>query len=144
MATTADRTMWSYLDRGELRAQQCARCGVLRFPPAASCDNCLSAEAEWIVLSTTGTVLSWVTYHRQYFANMPPPYTVVVAEVAEGVLITADLVGDETLLEIGHAVELRFDDAEFDDGGSSKLYRWAAVKRADATAAAGARGCGAV
>jgi uncharacterized protein len=132
MRTTADHTMWSYLDRGELRAQQCVRCGVFRFPPAASCDNCLSAEAEWIALSTTGTVLSWVTYHRQYFANMPPPYTVVVAEVAEGVIITADLAGDEKRLEIGHAVELRFDDAEFEDGGSSKLYRWTAVEGAGA------------
>jgi uncharacterized protein len=124
MATTADRTMWSYLDRGELRAQRCVKCGVFRFPPAASCDNCLSTEAEWVVLPTTGTVLSWVTYHRQYFANMPPPYTVVVAEVADGVIVAADLVGDAELLDIGRAVELRFDDAQFDDGGSSKLYRW--------------------
>jgi uncharacterized protein len=125
MATAADRAMWSYLDRGELRAQRCGKCGVVRFPPAAACDNCLSADTEWTALSTTGTVLSWVTYHRQYFASMPPPYTVVAAEVAEGVIITADLAGDAESLAIGREVELRFDDAEFDDGGSSKLYRWA-------------------
>ncbi len=83
---------WEYVQRHELRLQRCPACGAHRYPPSAVCPRCLGREFEWDALSGDGRVLSWVVFHRQYFPELPIPYTVVAVEMAEGPILLADLV----------------------------------------------------
>jgi hypothetical protein len=120
-----DLPFWNYIDASEFRVQRCDDCGRYRFPPAPCCDQCLSPRFEWSAVSTQGQVRSWVTFHRQYFPSMPPPYTVILAELAEGVVIPADLDGTPEGLRIDKStVSLTFEEASFADGTEGKLYRW--------------------
>jgi uncharacterized protein len=80
---------WQHTWQEELRLQQCADCGKYRWPPAPSCDRCLSEQYEWTEVTGNGTVLSWVVFHRQYFPAYPPPHLVVAVELDEGPIFVA-------------------------------------------------------
>ena len=89
---------WQFTRSKEFRLQRCAACGRFRWPPAPVCDGCLSEDFSWTAVSGKGTVLSWVTFHRGYFPEYPPPHTVVMVELAEGPLfitIPVDIARDE-------------------------------------------------
>lgn len=75
---------WEFTGYQEFRLQRCSECGAVRWPPAAICDRCLSEQYTWEPASGEAKVISWVTYHRQYFPEYPPPHQVVVVELAEG------------------------------------------------------------
>lgn len=122
----AHAELWSFVERSELRIQRCGSCGATRYPAAPACDVCLSGEWSWVPTAGVGTVRSWVTMGRQYFAELPPPYTVVVAELPEGPLVAADLDGDPAALVVDETqVRLVFQPATFADGGEGQVFRWA-------------------
>lgn len=77
---------WSYVDDGELRLQQCPECGDWQYPPAATCNTCLSLDLDWTEVSGAGTIYSYVVFHRQYFPAYDPPHVVVSVELDEGPL----------------------------------------------------------
>ena len=96
----------------ELRLQQCSACGKFRWPPGPTCDRCLSDDFAWSALSGVAKVLSWTTFRRGYFAEYPPPHTVVALELAEGPLFISWPVGIEPSdLREGMTLELRWTDA---------------------------------
>ena len=112
-----DRPYWDFVARGELRLQRCGECGAFRYPPGPRCPQCLSQRAEWETLSGRGQVLGWTVFHRQYFPELPVPYTVVSIETAEGPLLIGNLVNSgDRRPEIGMAVRATFEAATGPDG----------------------------
>ena len=44
-------------------------------------------------MSGRGTIMSWVTFHRQYFDDFPPPYNAVAVRLVEGPIVVTNLIG---------------------------------------------------
>jgi uncharacterized OB-fold protein len=115
---------WEHVERRELRVQRCAACGELRFPPGPACPECLSGDYEWSPLSGEGHVLAWTVFHRQYFPELPPPYTVVAVRTAEGPILVANYVNaNGRRAACGDRVTLTYEDVagEPDDW---TIYQW--------------------
>jgi uncharacterized protein len=119
-----DEPMWEGLHEGVLRLQVCSACAHVRYPPGPVCPACLDPGSAWVAMGGGGTVLSWVTFRRQYFAGMPPPYVVVAGWLDEGPIVVADLVGDPRSLTLDLRVRLDIGPAQFEDGTTRALYRW--------------------
>lgn len=103
---------WAAAHQGELRMQQCADCGHIRFPPSLLCPRCLSEAAEWTRLSGRGTVYSWIVVHQsQYPAfNTDGPYNVAIIELDEGPRLHSNIRGcSNDQIHIGMPVEVVFD-----------------------------------
>jgi hypothetical protein len=103
---------WEGTRTGELRAQRCADCGRLRFPPAILCPRCLSERVEWQRLSGRGTIYTYVIVHRPqhpaFFADAP--YNVAIVELAEGLRMHTSIVGCANEdLRVGMPVEVVFE-----------------------------------
>ena len=106
---------WEWAKRRELRMQRCADCHEVRFPPRPMCPACNSQRDEWVPMSGTGTIYSWVVIH-------PPVLPAFADEAPDAVVLvqlddapTLRLVG--TVSDIPHAelaaglpVEVWFDD----------------------------------
>jgi hypothetical protein len=81
-----------FLEDGKIAGTKCKKCGKVYFPPRVDCDSCLSSEVEWVPLSGKCKL---VTYTVVHFA--PPrfrydcPYTLAVAQFAEGPMVFARL-----------------------------------------------------
>ena len=75
-----------HLEKGEIAATKCTKCGELYFPPRADCAICLSRDIEWIPLSGRGKL---ITYTTAYFApaGFEAPYTLALVELEEGVRV---------------------------------------------------------
>ncbi len=87
-----ERPFYDSAREGVLRLPTCETCGHMFFPPGRRCPQCGGMSFIWPALSGRGTLWSWVVYHRQYFADMPPPYTVVRVKLAEGPYLLGNLV----------------------------------------------------
>ena len=88
-----DRHMWQSIERRAMELQTCAACGTVRYPPGPACPHCLSLEWDWRPVSGRGTIMSWVTFHRQYFDDFPPPYNAVAVRLVEGPIVVTNLIG---------------------------------------------------
>jgi uncharacterized OB-fold protein len=93
--TVYDHPMWESIEREKLELQECASCKRFRYPPGPTCPHCLSMDYAWKAVAGTGTILSWVVFHRQYFEDFPPPYNAVAVQIAEGPIVVSNLIGDE-------------------------------------------------
>lgn len=104
---------------GCLTAQQCADCGAWRQPARHRCAACLSPQWAFRPVSSTATITSWTTTHRPFhfgFADVVP-YSIVIAEVAEGVRFllhvrpaTAALTGGDPAAIVGTSVAVGVDE----------------------------------
>lgn len=104
-----DGPFWEHTKNHELRLQQCTACRKFRWPPAAVCDECLSPDFAWELVSGKGTLLSWVVFQRQYFPGIPTPYNCILIELDEGPLFISTLVGiDNGNIRSGIRVEVEF------------------------------------
>ncbi|HLG89199.1 MAG TPA: OB-fold domain-containing protein [Alphaproteobacteria bacterium] len=76
---------WEGTRAGELRVQRCRGCGVYRWPARAICNRCRNFDAEWVVLSGHGKVVSWVTTHQVFARGVRDevPYNTVLVQLAE-------------------------------------------------------------
>lgn len=90
-----DRPMWDGIAAGRLSLQRCGHCRAFRYPPGPICAACLCMESEWVPVAGTGTILSWVVFHRKYFDDFPPPYNSVAVRLDEGPIIMTNLTGPE-------------------------------------------------
>lgn len=102
---------WEGLREGRLRVQRCASCGVVRHYPRPVCAACFSMDVIWIDVAGRGTVHSWTETHHAFLPTLRDsvPYILVTADLPEGVRVLAQLRGSATGLEIGAAVECRFE-----------------------------------
>ena len=94
-ADTDDSRFWAEAHNGRLVFQHCDRCEFVRWPAAGTCPECLSRDFTWRAVESTGTVWSYVVYHRAYspaFADQLP-YNVALIELDCGVRLLSRLVG---------------------------------------------------
>jgi uncharacterized OB-fold protein len=106
---------WEGCDRGELLAQRCRPCRTFRWPPGPGCPTCGSAESEWVAMSGTGTVYSWVVVRVPLTEALAAqiPYAVGLIELSEGIRIVSTISGcgvDD--IHAGMAVRAVFPDAD--------------------------------
>lgn len=123
-----DRPYWDFVARGELRLQRCKTCGHLRYPPGPACPQCLSQEYAWTALSGRGRVLAWTVFHRQYFPQLPVPYTVLCVETEEGPMLIGNLV-QAGPGELSHGMPVRavFEQVAAPDDASWWICQWAPI-----------------
>jgi len=119
-----DPPFWDYAAAGELRLQRCASCAAWRFPPGPACPHCLCQEWDWQPLCGRGTLLGWTVFQRQYFPELPVPYTVVSVQTEEGPLLVGNLLDAGAQgLRPGLPLQLCFEDAET-DGQRWRIPQW--------------------
>jgi uncharacterized OB-fold protein len=115
---------WKYVSNNELRLQQCSGCSHLRYPPGPACPKCLCDKFTWEALSGRGRVVAWTVFHRQYFPELPVPYTVLSVQTDEGPMLIGNLLGaSPESLRHGMAVRVAFETVANADG-NWKIYQW--------------------
>lgn len=115
---------WDYVSNNELRLQQCSGCSHRRYPPGPSCPKCLCDKFTWEALSGRGQVVAWTVFHRQYFPELPVPYTVLSVQTDEGPMLIGNLVGaPPASLRHGMAVRVAFETVA-NAAGNWKIYQW--------------------
>ena len=113
---------WEWCGKGELRLQKCGSCGGINWPVRQTCEFCGQTEFAWEAMSGRGEVVSWCSFHQEYYGGvMPRPYDCILVELEEGVLFLSNPLGfafEE--ITLGMAVGVQFIDCE-DDAGAFKL-----------------------
>jgi uncharacterized OB-fold protein len=103
---------WEGTRAGELRVQRCRSCGAYRWPARAICNRCRSFDADWVLLSGRGKVVSWVTTHQVFaraFRDEVPYHTVQVQlSEQEDLQIVGRLTSDLVVPHAGMEVEAEF------------------------------------
>jgi len=94
-ATELTEPFWAGGLSGELRLQQCANCGHIRYPISTICPVCWSANCDWTPLSGRGTVQSHIVFERAYHEAWADqvPYVVALIELDEGPVLVSNVVG---------------------------------------------------
>jgi uncharacterized OB-fold protein len=122
-----EKPFWDHVQKRELRLQRCSN-GHFRYPPGPCCPKCMSLEYSWDKVTGRGKLISWTVFHRKYFPDLAPPYTVVCGSLDEGPLLVANFVGDDSKkLELDMPLQLAFEDARTKDG-DFVIYQWSAVR----------------
>jgi uncharacterized OB-fold protein len=82
-------------------------------------------------MSGQGTLLSWVVFHRTYFPELPPPYTVAAVQLTEGPILIANLLdADERPPALDMPVSVTFEEvADADGDGRWWIYQWTGKSR---------------
>jgi uncharacterized OB-fold protein len=93
--------------RGQLRLPRCRTCGRAFWPAGPVCPRDGSRDVEWVTDPGTGTVTSWVRFHKRYYADDPVPYVVVQVTLDSGPRMTTSWAAD-TDPALGQAVAVRF------------------------------------
>jgi uncharacterized OB-fold protein len=116
IATSFSREFWEAMGRGELRIQRCRSCGALQGYAKPSCRACGSTHLAWEVAAGEATVYSWTRMEANPPTPFVPelPYTLVIAELAEGprmlALLAAGDPGGDSGLECGEPLRAVFVD----------------------------------
>ena len=102
---------WEAQTNHELKFQQRARCGTVRYPVGPLCPECRSFEFEWTASSGRGTIYSYTVVWHQTHPAFPVPYTVVLVELEEGPRVIAQLRAPEGVrFGIGTPVHVEWED----------------------------------
>ncbi|GAA1948385.1 OB-fold domain-containing protein [Nocardioides panacihumi] len=110
--TQDDSRFWDEAAQGRLVFQRCEDCRFLRWPAAGVCPECLGRGFTWDEVEPSGTVWSYVVYHRAYSAHLKDrvPYNVALVELDCGVRLLSTLVDLHDGAEpVGAAVRARFE-----------------------------------
>ena len=93
--TDFDAPFWTGLENEELLVQVCDDCGNAQFPSSPVCINCLSDNVHWVKCSGKATLWTHVRFHKAYLTPYDDvPYSVGIAKLEEGCLITGRLSND--------------------------------------------------
>ena len=117
-----NKAFWDACEAGELRLQRCTPCGHLRYPISTVCPECLSADADWEVLSGRGTVFSFCIFRHAYNEAWRDrlPYNVALIQLEEGPRMLSNVQGvlpEE--IHVGLAVKVAF---EVEQGFSIPIF----------------------
>lgn len=107
------RPFWEGCLEHLLKIQKCKNCGLLRWPPAFICPECLSPETEWIVAKGKGRVYSYAVYHVAYLSGFKNelPYVVAIIGLDEGPRMMSNIIGcDPAEVYCDMPVEIIWDD----------------------------------
>jgi uncharacterized protein len=113
------RWWWDGLAENRLLLPRCETCGRHFFPPQPTCPHCGSDDWQPVESSGRAVVYSWVVVHlplHPAFAE-DVPYTIVAAEVDEGVRIFGRLRGGDTMVAPGAPLAACF----YEAGGRTML-----------------------
>jgi len=101
---------WQASARNALVVQRCVDCDDVRFPPLPICPRCWSEHQEWEATDPSGTVYSYVVYHRALAAAFADeiPYAIGRVKVAAGPIFTVRLNIPLDQIEIDMAVTASF------------------------------------
>ncbi len=107
--------------QGQLVVQRCDHCQALRWPPLPGCPECRGRDTTWVDIQPTGTIWSFVVYHRAFSAALKEqiPYTVAMVQADAGPYLVGRLVGGEKPPKVGDRVV-----AEFVDDDAVPSLRW--------------------
>ena len=103
---------WESAAKDRLVLRKCKACGATHFMPRYMCPTCWSTDLEWIDASGAGVVHSYSIIHR---ASAPEfrdrvPYVLAMIDLAEGVQMITNIVGDDALsVQIGDPVQVCFE-----------------------------------
>jgi uncharacterized OB-fold protein len=106
--TNKTQKFWDYIEACEFRTTRCKTCGTLSFPPVAECVNCKDSKLEWVELDGRGEVVAFThVIARPTSFQEHPPYTIIIADLVDGLKILAWIEGSEmTEVEVGMKVRL--------------------------------------
>jgi hypothetical protein len=106
---------------GRFTAQRCNSCEALRWPPLSGCPDCHSRSTTWVEVAPTGTIWSFVVYHRAFQASLKEeiPYTVAMVELDDGPYVVGRLVPGDKPPAVGDRVV-----AELGEFGGVPSVRW--------------------
>ena len=110
--TDLNRPFWAGARDGKLPVQRCGACARFRFPPARTCEACLSDAVDWVPVSGRGTVWSVCEFHRPYLKGFAAglPYNVALVTLDEGPRLYTNIVGAPyASIEIGMTVQAVFE-----------------------------------
>ena len=114
-------TFWQYCNNGEFRLQRCSGCGKYLWPPSPVCDECLSEDLTWTLVSGKGKVFSYCTFERQFYPECPAPWHVILVQLEEGPWFISNPKDiPESEIASGLPVKTTFIDCE-DEQGEFKL-----------------------
>jgi uncharacterized protein len=112
---------WSFAASDELRLQRCGSCRHISWPCVDSCENCGSDVLIWERLTGKGKVISWCTFEKQYYSDLPVPWDTILVELEEGPCFISNPHGFRANdITPGMAVKVTFLDCE-DEGGAFRL-----------------------
>lgn len=109
--TGDDQPFWDGAREGELVFQRCDSCAYTRWPAAGVCPECLARQSTWTRVAGTGTLWSFVVYHRAYAPALTDqiPYPVALVELDCGVRLLSRLVDiDPGDAEVGMPLTVRY------------------------------------
>jgi uncharacterized OB-fold protein len=117
LSPTADPLTGPFFEaaaQGRLVVQRCNSCKALRWPPLSGCPECRSRDTTWVDVAPTGTVWSFVVYHRAFAAELRAhiPYTVLMVELDDGPYLVGRLVDDSEPSTVGARVAAEFVDTD--------------------------------
>jgi uncharacterized OB-fold protein len=106
-----NKPFWDAARERRLVVQTCTACGDAHFPPAPVCPACLSDAQEWKDAAGTGTLESWVAFHRAYWDGVRDdlPYDVCLVRLTEGPLLVSNLTGPTAAAKLGAPVRVVFE-----------------------------------
>ncbi len=100
----------SYLEKGQVMATKCKKCGTVTFPPKMDCPSCMSSEVEWVEVTKPGKLATYtlVTYGPTGFED-DQPYTLGLADFGDFKMfgrICPDLAKTPAEIKVGMAVKV--------------------------------------
>ncbi len=122
VSQTKVNPLLSYLEKGQVAATKCKKCGRTYFPPRADCLDCRHSTIEWIVLDGKSSL---VTFTQVFFA--PPafqpeaPYFLGLAELKNGLRVFAPISPTRPKAQLKPGAELELRVAK---GSGENLYYW--------------------
>jgi len=103
---------WQGTRKHRLLMQRCPCCNTLQWPPKPNCTGCLAdfTEADWSEVGQTGTVWSFVVYHRAFHPGFADkvPYNVAMVRLDDGPVMITSIVGMNEIT-VGQRVKACFD-----------------------------------
>lgn len=90
-----DIPFWESVNERDMKLQRCADCAAWRYPAGPICAACNSQNDVWEAVSGTGTILSWVVFHKTYLPAYPAPHSVIAVRLDEGPVMISNLDGAE-------------------------------------------------
>jgi hypothetical protein len=108
---------WAWCRAEQLRIQRCDRCRHLSWPPVETCEACDFEKLTWERLSGAGKLVSWCTFERAYYQELPIPWDTIVVELDEGpFFISNPLEFSNDQVSLGQRVGVSFIECEDDHG----------------------------
>jgi uncharacterized OB-fold protein len=107
--TEKTQKFWDYLEEGVFKTTKCKSCGTIYFPPVGDCVECSDSDIEWVELDGRGEVAAFThVIARPSSFQERPPYTIVIADLVDGLKVLAWIEGSEmTEVEVGMKVQLK-------------------------------------